>query len=292
MNKLVTLLVASLFCINANGAQKITNDDRTVILGVNSDGSIQLPVIAQVPFLDAVAFGLVDGYGIVNKFGHNPEATTGEDMWPGGGAYTFYPTNAQSVWAVSDSASDDTSSTGAHTVIFYGLDSDWLEASETVTMDGATSVALTNTYNRLFRGVVLTIGTAESNVGNISVTNSAGVVGIYIAASDGQTQQAIYTIPADKSAVFKKGYVALRNDTFQGESGDFKWQMRLNNGTTGAWQTKGQMGLVNIGSSWWQYEYSGPAGIIPGKTDIRIIQSNATDTMDSVAGYDLLLKDN
>jgi hypothetical protein len=31
--------------------------------------------------------------------------------------------------------------------------------------------------------------------------------------------------------------------------------------------------------------------MIPALTDIRIIQSSATDTMDSVAGYDLLMKD-
>ena len=170
------------------------------------------PTIAQVPFDDAVAFGLVDGYSIVNKFGHNGAvAAGGGDIWSGGGTYAFYPTSAQAMSVVSSSGADDAASTGAHTVIFYGLDEDWLEANETVTMDGATPVALTNTYRRMYRGVVLTIGTAESNVGNISVTNSAGIVGVYIAAEDGQSQQAIYTIPAGKSALFKKGYVFLKD---------------------------------------------------------------------------------
>lgn len=290
---IIALMIAA--TMTFAGRVQITDEDTSEVAPVTSNGlgvAVNAePTIAQVPFLHAVSFGDVSGYSVINKFGHNPTAGTGDGIWSGDGAYAFYPTNAQSLSVVSSSAADDTSSNGAHTVTFYGLDSSWNEANETVTMDGTTPVALTNTYRRMFRGIVNTIGGAESNVGNISVTNAAGTVAAYIAATDGQTQMAMYTVPAGKSALFLKGYVGLKNDTFQGESGNFKWQLKLNNGTAGAWQTKGQIGLVNIGSSWWQYEYGAPSGMIPAKTDIRIIQSSATDTMDSVAGYDLLLKD-
>ena len=118
------------------------------------------------------------------------------------------------------------------------------------------------------------------------------MVAAYIGADDGQTQQDSYMIPKGKSAVFLSGYVGLKNDTFQGETGSFKWQLRLNNGTSGAWQTKGQIGLINIGSSWWDHTYAAPVGMIPELTIIRIIQSAASAQMDSVCGYDLLLRDN
>ena len=108
MKRFLMIAVAAMFAGSTMGAIKITNDDRSNILEVNADGSIALPVVAQVPFLDAVAFGDVDGYKIVNKFGHNPAvAAGGEDIWAGGGTYAFYPTNAQVVSAVSDSAADD-----------------------------------------------------------------------------------------------------------------------------------------------------------------------------------------
>ena len=51
------------------------------------------------------------------------------------------------------------------------------------------------------------------------------------------------------------------------------------------------IGLINIGSSWWQYEHGIPIGMIPAKTDIRLEQSAATDAMDSVGGFDMLLVD-
>ena len=160
-------------------------------------------------------------------------------------------------------------------------------------MDGQTPVALTNTYRRMFRGVVATIGTAESNVGNLTVTNAAGTVAVYINADEGQTQHTIYTIPAGKKGLFVTGYVGMGNDDKNGVDCTMQWQARPNNGVHGAWATKGQISLVNIGSSWWQYEYGVPAGVLPAKTDIRIRVSavNGDTTVDAVGGYDLLLKD-
>jgi len=170
------------------------------------------PTIAQTPFLTAVAFGDVEGYSAVNKFGYNPTADDGDDVWGGDGAYAFYPTNAQSVWVQSTDVDDVEGDTGAHTAAFYGLDANWSNASETVTLNGTTSVALTNTYVRMFRGIVLTTGSSSANEGDITVTNSVGTVAIHIEQGKGQTQHAIYTIPAGKSGVFIKGYVGMGND--------------------------------------------------------------------------------
>ena len=66
-------------------------------------------------FMLRVAMGLVPGYLSVNKFGHNSEITTGtdpEDLWAGGAMYEFFPTTAQTVQAVSDSAEDGVAGTG------------------------------------------------------------------------------------------------------------------------------------------------------------------------------------
>lgn len=256
------------------------------------------PIFAR-DTLAEVALGNVHGYSSINKFGHNPAAgTSAEDVWAAGGTYAFYPTTAQAMEVVSTSVEDDPEKadtnpgTGAWTVQVYGLDSDWVEQTETVTLNGTGVVALANTYIRMYRAIVLTAGTGETNAGNIIVRiASAGATGAYIAAGDGQTQQAIYTVPAGKQALFTKGYVAMTDDDKNGTICTFQWKARPNNGATGAWQTKGQASLINIGSSGWQYEYGIPAGPLPAKTDIRIEMSSSEAEVDVVGGFDLVLVD-
>lgn len=240
-----------------------------------------------------VASGKVAGYSSVNKFGHNPSATSGDDVWGGGGVYAFYPTSAQAMEVYSTDADDTLAGTGARTLMVFGLNETWHEVSETINLSGTTHVNLQNTYRRMFRAIVLTAGTTETNEGNLIVeAQVGGVDAIYINALDGQTQHAIYTIPKGKSGYFIKGYVGLADDDKNGEIAEFQWQARPNNGVTGAWQVKGEMGLNNIGSSHWQYEYGVPAGAIPEKTDIRIRVIESTTALGVVGGFDLVLVDN
>lgn len=249
--------------------------------------------LRKTDFMLEVAKGNVPGHSHINKFGHNAAvAITGEDVWAGGGTYNFYPTSAVACTIVSDSVNDDGSpvGTGARTVEVYGLDSNWDLQQETVTIDGTTSVNLANSYIRLYRAEVLTAGSVGTNDGNITIAGG-GNTGAYIAAGDGQTQQAIYTIPNGKTGYFIKGYVAISDDDKAGEVAEFKWKARANNGTTGAWQTKGQMANRSNGSGWWAYEYGIPVGPIPEKTDLRIECFSATDIVGVVGGFDLVLVD-
>lgn len=286
--KSLRLILAVLFTATLAFCDGFSNPSSGVsVTGpLNSSGAVQT---SYENFLVEVAKGNVPGHSIVNKYGHNGSAEAGDDVWSGDGAYAFFPTNGQAVWAQSTSAADDIASTGCYSVIFYGLNSSWALANETVELDGTTPVALTNTYLRMFRGICLAVQGAESNVGTITVTNSAGTVAINIAAGDGQTQQAIYTVPEDHRALFIKGYVGLANSDKNGQGGSFVQQMRVNNGASGAWQTKGQIGLLNIAQSYWQYSYGAPAGPIPERTDIRLRLKTAEATMDTVGGFDLLL---
>jgi len=255
----------------------------------------------QMPFLLAVALGMVPGYSSVNKFGHNTAAADGDDVWGGGGEYEFYPTSAVSVDVKSSQAADDgdPGGTGARTIVIQGLDENWEEASEEITLNGTTEVAVPGTWMRLFRCVILTAGSTHSNVGNITVqcVGAAGglsdnTVGIYINAGDGQTQQTMYTIPAGKTGYFIKGYVGVADDDKNGEVAEFQWLARPNNGTTGAWAVKGEMGTNSGGASHWQYEYGIPAGPLPEKTDIKIkLLDTTTGSIGVVGGYDILLKD-
>jgi hypothetical protein len=240
-----------------------------------------------------VAKGNIDNESGVNKFGHNPAATTGDGVWPGGGVYDFYPTTGQLLEVVSSSTEDDnTTGDGTWTIQVYGLDANWAPQNVEVTMDGTTVVQIpVLTWLRVFRVICLTGGSTGTNEGTITVRiTSAGTTAAIAAPGDGQTQMAMFTTAADTESYFLQGYVGQGNDTFQGVLASFQWQLKVNNGTTGQWQTKGQMPLVNIGSSHWQYEYAIPPQI-PEKTDIRIIVSAAGEAIDAIAGFDLLTVD-
>jgi hypothetical protein len=238
-----------------------------------------------------VARGNMSGISHINKFGNNGASTTGEDVWAGGGTYAFYPTVAKSMDVVS-TASDTIGGTGCLTAIFYGLDSNWLDQNETVTLTGVTPANLTNKYIRMHRGICLTVGSNGTNIGDISVEiQGTDTSAVFISAGDGQSQQAIYTIPAGKSGYFIKGYVAISDPDKNGESAVFQWLARPNNGVNGAWQVKGEMSVLNIGSGWWQYEYGVPAGPLPEKTDIRIKVKSATAEVGTVGGFDFVLID-
>jgi len=245
-----------------------------------------------VSFYADVAKGNVPGHSSINKFGKNEAATSGEDVWAAGGAYNFYPDTARSMVVISTAGADSIGGSGALTVAVFGLDSNWAEQADTVTMVGTDSVDLAGVWRRTFRAFVVSAGAADTNAGDISIRVAGeALVGAFIAAGEGQTQQAIYTIPDGKTGYFIKGYVAFFNDDKNGQDGLFQWQAKLNNGTNGAWLVKGEAGLINIGSSWWQYEYGIPAGPLPEHTDIRIRLVDASDESGTQAGFDLLLVD-
>jgi hypothetical protein len=175
----------------------------------------------------------------------------------------------------------------------------WEEVSETVTLTGTAPVQLTQTFVRMFRGFVLEAGATNTNAGVITAYAradgsglTAGDVGIYIAAGDGQTQHAIYTVPAGKTAYFMKGYVGLSTGEKFQEDGTFQWLMKINNGFNGAWLVQGEAGLTSLGTNYWIYEYGIPAGPIPEKTDIRIALVAASVEFNTVGGFDLVLIDN
>jgi len=169
------------------GASSVDLETPTLVAAdpVTNELLVQLRPENVTNFMLEVVKGNVPGHSAINKFGQNPAvATTGEDVWSGGGTYAFYPTTAQNMEILSDSANDTAAGTGARTVQVFGLDENWEEATETVILNGTTPVALTNTYIRMFRAVVLTAGSVETNDGNLIVRIvTVGTVAIYIVRS-------------------------------------------------------------------------------------------------------------
>jgi hypothetical protein len=120
----------------------------------------------------------------VNIFGFNRDVNGSfETVWNDGDAYV-YPTSALTMTAVSSSASDTMS------VLVSGLDANYDQISETVTLTGTVAVTLSTQFYRINSAVIL----AGSNVGNITIANG-GVTYAFIEAGIGATQACLFTVP-------------------------------------------------------------------------------------------------
>jgi stage V sporulation protein SpoVS len=152
--------------------------------------------------------------GRVEPFGFNPDINgTEETVWDAGGIYA-YP-SAATVMKVSSSSTNDTAAgTGARTILVQGLDADYNEAEEIVTLNGQTAVNTTVSFLRVTRAYVLTAGSGGTAAGDIYVgvgTVTAGVPAtIYakITLGENQTLMGIWTVPAGYTGYFDHFTVA------------------------------------------------------------------------------------
>lgn len=153
-----------------------------------------------------VARSQIAGHESNFKFGFNPDVDDAlETVWAEGGLYSYL--SAATILKVSSSSTDDTAAgTGARTVEIFGLDGNYNEISETVTLNGQTAVNTTNSYLRINRGVVRSAGSGGQNAGVIYAgtgTVTSGVPAnkyLSIAIGDNQTLMSLWTVPAGYTA--------------------------------------------------------------------------------------------
>ena len=150
----------------------------------------------------AISRGHSIGYRTLYKFGYNPDVDTQEEtVWAQGGNYVWLD-SAVTMFISSTSANDASGGTGANTILIQGLDEDYNEIEETVTLDGQTQVTTQLSYLRLYRAFVTLAGSSGTSGGTIYVGSSGSTGGVpngavYANLSLGnQTQIAAYTVPA------------------------------------------------------------------------------------------------
>ena len=149
------------------------------------------------------------------KFGFNPDIdNTLETVWAQGGLYSYL--SAATVLKISSSSTDDTSAgTGARTVTISGLDANYDEISETITLNGQTAVNSTLSYLRINRMVVRSAGTGGQNAGVIYAGTGTVTTGVpankyaTIAIGDNQTLMALWTVPRGYTAYLTQTDVTL-----------------------------------------------------------------------------------
>jgi hypothetical protein len=163
------------------------------------------------PFDLQVARGQIQGHRNVTVFGFNPDVdTTQVSVWPLPSLITF-PASAIQMTVSSTSASDAAAGTGARTIVVQGLDTNYNEVSETVTLNGQTAVTMTASLLRVNYAYVATAGSSNSAVGDIYIGTGTVTAGVPATAYDiikldyNNTTTGSYTIPAGYTGYVSQG---------------------------------------------------------------------------------------
>jgi hypothetical protein len=235
-----------------------------------------------------ISRGNVLGASIVHKFGRvtGVGTTTAEDIWDEGGTYNF-PTAACVVDIQSSSSSDASANEGARTVQIFGLDSNFEEINETISMDGQDQVATNNSYIRLHRMVVRSAGSMGEVAGNIDAVHRGTSSGIArISQGFNQTLMAVYTVPASKTGYLHQWRCTIDRDGInQNRSGDVKIEVRPENEVFQVKDTAGLFNNTHVRNYHVPYK-------VTSKSDIKMSASATAVNTAFSAGFDLILLDN
>jgi len=157
-----------------------------------------LPGLSLPRYEIDIAKGIVPGRTAVRRFGHNGDCgDTEETIWEASSLYV-YLTSAERLKVSSDAAATDIpASTGAWTVLIYGMDANYRVITETVTLENPGPVTTIQSFLRVCIAQVVTAGTGGKNAGNISIKNNADTNTIgYIPIGENETHMALCTVPA------------------------------------------------------------------------------------------------
>jgi len=272
---------------------KNTGDKLEVPILFTSEGKV---ITQGENFFFEVTKGQVNGHSSEHKFGENNGIPNGsfEDLWTVGVDLT-YLTVARTVHLISSNAGDNQASvTGARTVTIEGLDANFVEQSETLSLhatDGTIAGdSTTNTYIRVLRASIEDVGAyGVSNLGTINVVEDSGsTIQMQIAADAGQSQSSYYTVPAGKTGYIKR--ISISMDT--GKSVDVEVKVRE------------RADIISAPAKGWRaiHHWHGIATPIEEvffhsidvgeKTDIKFSSQGNGATAQVEADYDIILVDN
>ena len=223
-----------------------------------------------------VAMGKVRGASTVHKFGAVPAMSQSQTGTVWDKNDTVYPWASWSTAGVITAAIADASDNGK-VVTILGLDNDFNEVSDTITLSSTATVAGTTEFRRVFRAY---ISTGENNVGDITFTKG-GVDVLKITATKGQTLMAIYTIPAGKTGYLYRGVCTAQSSA----DGSGHMFIRYENET--AFRIAHSFEVAGAGGQY-DYDFSFPIRI-PEKSDIDLRITTRSNNGRYTAAFDLLL---
>lgn len=172
-----------------------------------------------------MARGIISDKKVVHIFGANPLiSTVPEDIWGNGGDYNFL-SSASVLEILSNNIQDDASGLGAQTVKIFGLDQNYDEIEEVVSLVGSgVSLPTTSQFIRVNNAIILSVGTQRgANYNNIIIrvptlnTIVANIGGGYgtidtVNYGIGSTRLGLYTVPAGYTAYISRIEVNIESN--------------------------------------------------------------------------------
>lgn len=224
-----------------------------------------------------IAKGQFDDITHIHKFGAVPAMsvnTTGT-IWDVND--TTYP------WSAFDTAGTLSipavnASDNGKSVVLVGLDSDYAELEETVTVSSSTATTTTASFKRIFRAYV-TNGSA-TNVGDISI-QKGGTNVARIKAGKAQTLMAVYTVPAGKTGYLIKGVATCQSGA------DATGDMFVRYFGQDSFRVGHSFEVSGTGGEY-MYEFGVPVKI-PAKSDIDVRCSVRSNNARVTAAFDIIL---
>jgi len=184
-------------------------------------------------FFFEVVKGNISGHKPAIIVAHNQDVDTAsaEDIWEGGG-FLVYLTAAETMEIASSDATDTSAGVGARTVLVSGLDTNYNEISETVTMNGVANVTTSNSYLRIHSLKVVTVGTDFDNAGNITATaTTAATLQCLMGVGESISKNSQFTIPANKTGyILKTDFASTKTGAGQLPVVEFKCKVKTLNG--------------------------------------------------------------
>ncbi len=260
----------------------------TLYVGSNSGG-------ISSEFGLRVSMGLEEGMSIVDKFGSNPDVTTGgvpEWMWTLGGEYEWGNDAGEPLFISSSSVGD--TQTIEISVLTLDGSGNWNPETFEVTLQGqATVPVVTPSGDPVVRCFRMENITATDLVGQVYAYYSDTVInGIPATQSrilahilDGnQTRQLMYTIPSGYWGFLYRGEAGCSRSSGTNEM-NFEYQSRRVGRT---FTVKKKFACMTSGQNNYLDNRTFP-DIIPAKTDLGIKIENVSATMGAWGSFFILL---
>lgn len=243
------------------------------------------------PFELLVTQGYMQGHSFISKFGINNQITTAtdpEDVWENGGLYIF-STTADILSLGSTNAADN------QVISILGLDENFLEIEQNITLNGTTRVDIPIPLIRINRMRNVSSTDVAGNVfaytgtGTVPTLGSDLIRGVIINGSN-QTLQAVYTVPADKVAFIFREEAGLAFDAgFLGGTEFATIDFRVRNFGE-VFRVMKRISDTSDGASNYQDRKVFPEPL-PGKSDILLRVQEVSNTLGVWGTFDLLLID-
>ena len=163
------------------------------------------------PFELQVSRGQIAFHRNVTVFGFNADVDTAQvTVWPLPSLITF-PAAPLQMTVSSTNANDTSNGTGARTIVVQGLDANYNEVTEIVTMNGQTAVTMTAFLIRINYAYVATAGSGNGAAGDIYIGTGTVTAGVPATTYDivkfdyNTTITGSWTVPAGYTAYVSQG---------------------------------------------------------------------------------------